>query len=73
MKTSQFCPRFGEVAIELGYITPEQLKEALTEQTNDDIASKPHRLIGTILFEKGWLTNKQIDIVLEHIFQFKKV
>ncbi len=41
MKTSQFCPRFGEVAIELGYITPEQLKEALTEQTNDDIASKP--------------------------------
>jgi hypothetical protein len=51
----------------MGFITAEQLKEAITEQVEDNLADKPHRLIGKILLERGWITKEQIDIVLKRI------
>lgn len=63
--TVQYCRRFGQVAVERGYITPEQLKEALAEQVDDDLAEKRHRLLGEILFEKNWITANQVLAVLD--------
>ncbi len=67
--SKQYRPRFGKIAVEMGSITAEQLKVSLVEQVEDDLADKPHRPIGCILFEHGWITKEQIDIVLKELFK----
>lgn len=67
--SKKYCPRFGMISVEKGFITPEQLKEALAEQLDDNLANSPHRLIGRILLEKGWMTPKQIEIILNELFK----
>lgn len=68
----RYCRRFGQIAVELGFITIKQLKEGLIEQINDDIAHRPHRLLSEILFEKGWITNRQILEVLYELSTIEK-
>ncbi len=65
----QYFPRFGKIAIDMVFVTAQQLKEAITEQVDDDLADKPHRPIGKILFENGWITKEQIAIVLKELFK----
>ena len=67
--SEQYCARFGKIAVDLGFITAEQLKEALTEQIDEDLAGKLHRNLGTILFEKGWMNYQQIEQVLNKLFK----
>jgi hypothetical protein len=55
------------IAVSKGYVTADQLKEALTEQADDNISDRPHRLIGRIFFERGWITDEQIDLVLNEL------
>ena len=43
--------RTGEILIDMGLITPEQLEEALLEQKTS------HLRIGEILMGRGWITN----------------
>ena len=43
--------RTGEILIDMGMITPEQLEEALLEQETS------HLRIGEILMSRGWITN----------------
>jgi len=57
--------RFGAIAIDKGYITLEQLMEAMNMQIKEDVEEGQHRLIGTILFEHGLITILQIDDVLK--------
>ncbi len=64
--------RFGKIAVDMGFITAEQLKEAITEQVEDDLADKPHRPIGKILLESGLITKEQIDIVLKEWLELIK-
>ena len=45
--------RFGQVAVEKKFVTPEQAKQALQEQIEDNLNQKPHRQLGRILLEKG--------------------
>ena len=61
--------RFGKIAVNMGFITAEQLIEALAEQVDDNLADKPHRRIGKILLENGWITKEQIGIVLEELYK----
>ncbi len=65
--SQKFCTRFGMIAVSKGYVTADQLKEALTEQADDNISDRPHRLIGRIFFERGWITDEQIDLVLNEL------
>lgn len=67
----RYTLRFGEVAIRKGFVTASQVKEALAEQMSLDPTARlrPHRLIGEILFEKGWITQYQIAIVLEELIK----
>jgi nitrogen fixation protein len=59
--------RFGKIAVDMEFVTAEQLKEAITEQVEEDLAGKPHRPIGQILLKNGWITKEQIDIVLKEL------
>ena len=53
---------FGELAIELGFVTVAQLKECLDAQAA--MPAMRRSLIGVILVEKGYLTEEQVEIVL---------
>lgn len=59
--------RFGTIAVEKGFLTKDQLSEALTIQANENIENGTHRLIGQILLALGYITEEQIDEVLESI------
>ncbi len=71
--SKKYCPRFGKIAVDKGFVTAKQLKVALVEQVEDNIFNRPHRLIGSIFFERGWITDKQIDIVLHELFEEKEL
>ena len=60
-----FCPRFGMLAIEMGFVTVDQIREAMAEQLEDDLAEKAHRLLGTILVDRGWMTLREVEMVLD--------
>jgi len=70
--SDKYCPRFGHLAVDMGYVTPEQLKEALGEQVDDNLAGHPHRILGAIFFDRGWMTPGQIDEVLNRLFKLVK-
>ena len=67
--TEKFVGRFAEVAVKMNFIKPEQAKEAITEQLKDNLNNRPHRLIGRILMDKGWMTPKQLDLVLTELLK----
>jgi len=56
--------RFGVTAVKKGFITPDQLVEALAIQVAEDISTGDHDLVGKILFEQGIITMEKIDAVL---------
>jgi hypothetical protein len=67
--------RFGHIAVDKGFVTAEHLEKALTEQIDNDIPLnrlRPHRFIGEVLLEKGWITLKQNKIVLAHVLKNKQ-
>jgi hypothetical protein len=57
--------RFGITAVKEGFITADQLIEALSIQIMEDLEESRHRLIGEILFEKQYLTAVQIKKVFK--------
>ncbi len=67
--SNQYSRRFGKIAVDKKFIMTEELKEAMAEQIEDDISNKPHRLIGQILLQKGWITDEQIEIVLNELYK----
>ncbi len=64
METEHLDRRFGVSAVKKGWITADQIVEALRIQVMEDIEKGTHRLIGLILLEQGLLTLSQIDEVL---------
>ena len=56
--------RFGTIAIEKGFITVDQLMDALEVQVREDLAGIKRRLIGRILYDLGFLTLHQMEQVL---------
>mgnify|MGYP001576301835 CR=1 FL=1 len=55
---------FGEVAFEKGFVTSEQLYEALAIQAKAEARNKPYKFLGEILIELGYVTEKQLLDVL---------
>jgi len=64
---------FGEVAFEKGYISSEQLYEALAVQAKDEARNKPYRFLGQILIDLGYLTDRQVLEVLNELHTSEKV
>ncbi len=69
----KFIPRFGKAAVDMGFVTEKQLNEALAEQVDEYLSNKPHRSVGKILLENGWITDEQINIVLNGLFKMMKI
>ena len=65
METEQLEKRFGVLAVEKGFVSPEQIQEALEIQVTENIEKKKHRFIGTILVEQGHLKHSQTSEVLK--------
>lgn len=59
--------RIGELLVQKGIITPEQLQEALKLQQQSG------ERLGRILIEKGWLTEDQLADVLSEKFNIPRV
>ena len=70
--SAKYNARFGVVAVNIGFVTIEQVIEDLTEQVMDNFSDRSHRLIGEIFLEKGWMTPEQIDMVLTELSRIKK-
>ena len=64
MKTDYRETRFGTVAIQKKFVTPEQVSKALEIQTTENLSDGKHRLIGRILSDEGLITDEQIYEVL---------
>ncbi len=71
-KSIECSARFGVVAVNMGFVTIEQVIEALTEQVMDNFSNKSHRLIGEIFSNKGWMTHEQIEAVLDKLSKDEK-
>ena len=65
MPTKQFEKRFGMMAVEKGFVTPEQIFEAIEIQVKENMEQKKHRFIGTVLVEQGYMRHSQIQEVLK--------
>jgi hypothetical protein len=65
--TGEHCHRFGTIAVHKGFVSLEDVKSAIGEQIDDDINGREHRLLGSILYENGFLTEDQIDTVLQEL------
>ena len=65
MGTEFLDKRFGVTAVEKGFITKDQLFEAIKTQITEEIEKKEHRLVGRILYDMEFLTLAQIDEVLD--------
>ena len=63
-KREKLDNRFGVVAVESGFITPEQLYEALKTQVMEELEGAKRRLVGQILFKMGYITSAQVEEVL---------
>jgi hypothetical protein len=57
--------RFGAVAIDKGFISLEQLFEAMKIQIKENTEGVEHRLTGQILWELGYISTEQINEVLK--------
>lgn len=59
--------RFGLIAADKGFITIEQLIEAMNIQIREDFERKHHRPVGVILVELGHMTSSQVLEVLKQM------
>ncbi len=67
--SEKYCPRFGCIAVELGFVSSDYVKKALSEQLDDNFGNRPHRLIGRIMLDNGWMTPQQIELVMNQLFK----
>lgn len=57
--------RFGVVAVKKGFVSPDQIIDAMGIQTRENLSKGKHRKIGQILVDEGVITFPQRDEVLQ--------
>jgi hypothetical protein len=73
MTKQYYVRRFGVVAIEKGFITQDQLNEALKAQVEENVKKHEHRFVGTLLLGLGYITREEIIEVLETAEMEKRI
>ena len=68
-KMEHYEKRFGIIAIEKGFITPDELINALAIQVQEDVENGTHRQIGEILLDQDIMSANQIEEVVKMIFE----
>lgn len=67
-----FTHRFGTLAIEMGFVTIEQVLGVIFEQVMDNHYRKQQKKIGRLMIEKGLMSSKQVDAVLKKLDEEKE-
>lgn len=67
-KIEHYEKRFGLIAIEKGFISPDQLVDALRIQVNEDIKHGTHRKTGEILLDLDIMNANQVEEVVKTMF-----
>ena len=67
--SGKYCPRFGQIALEMGFITENQMVEAFRYQHQQSLSGQEHHLLGNILLDRGWMTSNQVEEVLNSLFR----
>ena len=57
--------RFGNIAMSKGFITGEQLVNAINIQIKTEVESREHKLLGEILVDEGFMKESQVKKVLK--------
>ncbi len=65
--TEHYEKRFGIIAIEMGYISHQDLVMALKIQVLEDFLDGEHRLLRIILLDENKMTGQQVGEVMEII------
>lgn len=60
---------FGQVAVRKGFVSPQQVEEALARQKELTAHGHPHKLIGMIMLESGALGTTELIEVLRDLRQ----
>lgn len=55
----------GNMALEARFITPDQLRVALGDQSRDLDQGKTPRQLGVILLARGWLSEGRLQTLLQ--------
>jgi hypothetical protein len=59
--------RFGMAAVQKGFVTPTQVVDAMEIQIKENFRLGIHRPIGEILKGEGFMTDSQIEQVLQFL------
>lgn len=59
--------RFGRIVVDRGYATLQQVQRALAEQIEDNVNGRPHRRLGVIMRDHGWITEEQMKSILKEM------
>lgn len=62
----------GQIAVEMGLVKASQVREALRLQKAEDTAKRPHRLLGIILLDAGYISNEELIQILRYYQTVKK-
>ena len=73
IQADRYEKRFGVIAIERGFITPDDLFEALKIQVREELEGGSRRLIGEVLLDRGCITIAQVEEVLGVIQKLSSV
>jgi len=68
-KIEAYEKRYGNIAIENGFINSQQLVEALHTQVMEEINDGKHRLIGAILYDLSYISLTQDKEVLDELIK----
>ena len=64
--------RFGYLAIQKGFITKDQLINAIRVQILNEEKECASERVGRVLKEMGFITDEQIDEVMKDILEFER-
>jgi len=67
-----FTHRFGTLAVELGFVTIEQVLGVISEQVTENHYRKLQKKIGRLMIEKGLMSSTQVDAVLDKLAEENK-
>ncbi len=65
----KYGSRFGQLAVQFGFITEAQLIEALACQVREELHGNGHRLLGEILFQTEVMSASQVEQVMTELFR----
>lgn len=71
-KIEKYEKRFGQVAIEKGYIKTEDLIKAMADQVYEEQNDQERRQVGFILLQNGKMKASQLEEIVKTVMEYKE-